>query len=119
MIYREGPVSGHRQRQGGLRWRRVAPIAGAALLAFIAGAVLGGRHIRSSQRIAEQFAVAWQRGDLAGMYALTDASAAGRSVRTFARPYRTAEITATATGVRFGRARDDGDNVFALPATVA
>lgn len=111
-------MSGHSKRQGGLRWRRVAPIAGAALLAFGAGAILGGRHVASSQRIAEQFAEAWQRGDVGRMYELTDAPGSERSLRSFARAYRDAEITATATSVRFGPARGAGDNVYAMPATV-
>ena len=118
MIYRDGSVSGHSVRQGGLRWRRVAPIVGAAVLAFAGGALLGGRHVASSQRIAERFAAAWQQSDLAAMYALTDASASGRPLREFAQAYRDAEVTATATRVRFGEARADGDNTYTVPATV-
>jgi len=111
-------VSGHSKRQGGLRWRRVAPVAGAAVLAFAAGAVLGGRHVAASQRIAAQFAQAWQRGDVARMYELTDAPASERSLRSFARSYRDAAATATTTWLRFGPPRDAGDNVYLVPAAV-
>jgi cell division protein FtsI/penicillin-binding protein 2 len=96
----------------------LAPIAGVAVLAFGTGAVLGARHVPSSQRVAERFAAAWQRGDLAGMYALTDAQDEHRSLRTFAGAYRDAEATATASQVRFGRARDIGDDRFSIPAMV-
>ena len=89
------------------------------MLAFAAGAVLGGRHVPSSERLAERFAAAWQHGDLAAMYALTDARAAGRTLRSLARAYRDAEVTATGIRARFGGAQDAGGNVFTLPAAVA
>jgi penicillin-binding protein A len=111
-------VSGLRQRRGRSRWRRLAPIAGAAVLAFTVGAVFGARHVPSSQRVAERFATAWERGDLGRMYALSDAAQHARSLRGFVGAYRGAVATASATRVRFGQARDDGDSVFALPATV-
>jgi transpeptidase family protein/penicillin-binding protein len=117
MIYRSRPVSGFTQRQGRSRWRRIAPVAGAALLAFAVGAVLGGRHVPASQRTAEQFATAWARGDVARMYQLTDAASQHRTLRAFARAYRDAEVTATATGIQFGEGKRDGESVT-LPAVV-
>jgi penicillin-binding protein A len=42
-----------------------ALVAGAA---FAAGAVLGGLHVPSSQRVAERFAAAWTRGDFEAIY---------------------------------------------------
>jgi hypothetical protein len=116
--YRCGQVSGPGHRQGRSRWRRVAPIAAVAVLAFAAGAVLGGQHVPASQHVAERFVAAWQAGDLARMYALTDAASNDRSLRSFARAYRAAETTATATRVRFGPARDVGDSVVEVPATI-
>jgi cell division protein FtsI/penicillin-binding protein 2 len=97
----------------------MAPIAGVALLAFAAGAVLGGQHVPASQHVAQRFVDAWQAGDLARMYALTDASSHDRSLRSFARAYRAAETTATATSVQFGAARDVGDSVVEVPARIA
>jgi cell division protein FtsI/penicillin-binding protein 2 len=88
------------------------------VLAFAAGAVLGGQHVPASQHVAEQFVAAWQSGDLARMYALTDASTHDRSLRAFARAYRDAETTATTTSVRFGRAHDAGNSVIEVPATL-
>ena len=118
MIYRSGPVTGGRQRGGRSRWRRIAPIAAAALLAFAAGAVLGGRHVPASEQVAERFAAAWAAGDLARMYALSDAGANGRSLRDFTRAYRDAAATATTRAIRFGEGRDVGDSVVAIPAVV-
>jgi peptidoglycan glycosyltransferase len=88
------------------------------VLAFGAGALLGARHVPSSQRVAERFAAAWQGGDLARMYALTDAAAQKRSLRSFVGDYRKAEATATAAHVQFGRARRTGDSTFEIAATV-
>src|SRR5690606_4670863 len=118
MIYRSGPVMGSGQRRGRSRWRRLAPNAGAAVLAFRAGAVLGGRHVPASQQVAERFASAWQAGDFARMHALSDAGAHGRSLREFAAAYRDAAETATVRTMRFGEARDAGDSVVAIPAVV-
>ncbi|HEU4658512.1 MAG TPA: penicillin-binding transpeptidase domain-containing protein [Capillimicrobium sp.] len=111
-------MSGPAQRQDGQRWRRVAPIAGAAVIAFGVGAALGGSHVPASERTAEAYAAAWERGDLAAMYELTDAESLGRPLRDFAIAYRNAESTATARRVDFGEAREDGHDVFALPAHV-
>jgi cell division protein FtsI/penicillin-binding protein 2 len=88
------------------------------VLAFAAGAVLGGQHVPASQHVAERFVAAWAASDLARMYALTDAASNDRSLRSFARAYRAAETTATTTGIRFGEARDVGDSVVEVPATV-
>lgn len=111
-------MSGSGHRQGRSRWRRIAPIACVAVLAFAAGAVLGGQHVPASQQIAERFVAAWHEGDLGRMYTLTDASAHDRSLREFASAYRNAETTASATGVRFGRVRDVGDSVVEVPTVV-
>jgi hypothetical protein len=118
MKYRCGQVSASVRRQGSSRWRRIAPIGGVAVLAFAAGAVLGGQHVPASQQVAERFVAAWQSGDLGRMYELTDASANDRSLREFARAYRSAETTATATSVRFGEPRDVGDSTIEVPAAI-
>jgi penicillin-binding protein A len=111
-------VSGSGHRQGRSRWRRIAPIAGVAVLAFGAGAVLGGQHVPASQHVAERYVQAWAQGDLGRMYELTDASDHDRSLRSFARAYRDAESTATVTRVAFGEAKDVGDSVVEVPAVI-
>ncbi len=88
------------------------------MLAFGVGAVVGAGHVPSSQRVAERYADAWSRGDLARMYELTDAGAQDRSLQAFARAYRDAEATATARRVRFGDVRDAGDDLLEVPAVV-
>lgn len=118
IIYRCAPVSGLGQRQGRSRWRRIVPIVAAAVLAFGAGAVLGGRHVPASQQVAERYAAAWEAGDVGLMYTLSDAAEQGRSLREFARAHRSAEVTASATRVRFGEAGDEGDSVVTIPAAV-
>ncbi len=118
MIYRLSALTDPAQRQGRARWRRFAPIAGAAVLAFGAGALLAGQHVPESQRTAERYAQAWEAGDLARMFALSDAESHGRSLRDFARAHRDAEATATVRAVAFGAPRDGDDGVVVLPAVI-
>jgi hypothetical protein len=111
------PPSGrHRSR----RLRRVAPILAAGLVAFVVGAVVGSRAGGSPDRaVAARFTQAWQRGDWAAMWGLTNArTQRTRSVTAFASAYRAAAATATASGVRFGRPRRGRDGVVAVPAVV-
>lgn len=88
------------------------------MLAFGAGALLGGRHVDDRIRAAEAFAAAWEDGDLGRMYELTDAASRGRTLQDFARAYREAETTATALHVDFGEPRDAGGGVVEVPARV-
>ncbi|HEY8582428.1 MAG TPA: penicillin-binding transpeptidase domain-containing protein [Capillimicrobium sp.] len=110
-------MDGPAERQGGQRWRRIGPVVGAALLAFVAGALLGGTHVPEAERTAEAYADAWESGDLGAMYALTDAGSAGRPIQEFAGAYRQAEITATVLSVEFGEPETDG-SVVELPARI-
>lgn len=93
-------------------------MAGAAVIAFGIGAVVGGSHVPASERVAQRYADAWRRGDLARMYALSDAAAHGRSLSSFARAYRQAAVTATVASVRFGDPRPRDGHVIGLPAVV-
>jgi peptidoglycan glycosyltransferase len=112
-------VNGPAEREAHQRWRRVAPIVGAAVVAFGAGALLGGNHVPASERTAEAYGAAWEDGDLARMYELTDAAERGRSLQEFARAYRDAEVTATVLHVGFGEPRDGGGGgVVELPARI-
>lgn len=94
------------------------PVVAAATLAFGAGALLGGQHVSADRRTAQDFATAWEAGDLARMYELSDAASRGHSLRHFAGAYREAEQTATARQVEFGEPRDAGSSVVELPARV-
>ncbi|MBA3327515.1 MAG: hypothetical protein H0T43_04360, partial [Solirubrobacterales bacterium] len=85
--------------------RRAVPIAALGALAFGAGIVMGTAGRPAEERLVERFVTAWERGDFATMHAqLTDADRRERTATEFARAYREAQQTATATseGVRAG-----------------
>jgi cell division protein FtsI/penicillin-binding protein 2 len=98
--------------------RRLAPLAIAAALAFVAGAVLGALHVAPASRVASRFAAAWERGDYAGMYGqLSDAARRRTSPQRFAQAYRNAARTVTLVRLDAGRPRVHGD-VAELPVTL-
>ena len=112
--------SAARRRFGVADPRRLAPLAALAALAFLAGAVLGGRHVPSEQRVARSFAAAWERGDYAAMHSLLSAAARRRlALPALARAYRDAATVLTLTRVRAGRARGAPHGAVALPVTLA
>ena len=95
---------GHRRR-GIANPRRFAPLAATALLALIAGIVIGARHVPAETRTVEAFAKAWERGDHAAMYALlSDAARRRTSFARLQRTYRQAAETHHAASGQ-GRAR--------------
>jgi hypothetical protein len=97
---------------------RLLVIAGAAVIAFAAGLIVGsGSGEAPAQRVAARFTSAWERGDWARMWEL---SAGPRRPRasTFASRYRGAAATATVADIRFGRPRDERDGVVSVPAVV-
>jgi peptidoglycan glycosyltransferase len=97
--------------------RRLAPILGAAVAAFVAGVWLGANHVPSERRVAERFATAWEQRDFAGMHALL-ADPDSVSLRRFTRAYERAAATATLTGVAVGRPRSvDGGMRLAVTET--
>jgi penicillin-binding protein A len=79
--------------------RRALPAVGVlAVVALIAGVVLGGRATSEAERIASDFASAWQRGDYAAMHGmLTDEAQARVSRDALATAYEKAAATATTT----------------------
>jgi penicillin-binding protein A len=82
-------------------------------VAFVIGAVAGANHAPSSAHaLATRFTAAWARRDYAAMYADIDARSQHElTPGEFANVYRSALITATATGLQVtGQPRDaDGD----------
>jgi penicillin-binding protein A len=89
-----------------------------ALAAFAAGAVLGGLHVPSSQRVVERFAAAWTRGDFAAMYAQLSPPEQDRVRRgAFVAAYERALDTATATKVIAGKPTQDG-GAYRVPVDV-
>jgi peptidoglycan glycosyltransferase len=84
------------------RLRRARPVLAVAVVAFLAGAVLGSHGGASPElALAEHYVSAWARSDYASMYSqLTGASRRSTSASEFADAYHEALVTATATGVR-------------------
>ena len=92
--------------------RRFAPIAVTALLALVAGMVIGARHVPSERKVAAEFAADWQRADYAAMYAtLSDDARKRTSLERLKRTYAAAADTLTLTRVTTGRPREHGDVV--------
>jgi hypothetical protein len=90
------------------RLRRARPVLAVAVVAFLAGAVLGSHRSASPElALAEHYVSAWAKGDYTSMYSrLAPASRRSISAGEFADAYREALVTATATGVSLaGRAR--------------
>lgn len=111
----EGPYSVERRRR---LTHRALPFFGAlALAALVVGVVAGGGRSQA-ERIAADFAAAWQRGDYGAMHALLDADVRRRvPAGALADAYRDVAATATATAVRPGEPDGDGDTV-GLPVSV-
>src|ERR1700753_2679199 len=99
--------------------KRFAPLAATALLALIAGIVVGARHQPSEKRSVTAFALAWQRGDCKTMYTLlSDDARARTSQARLERTYRDAAPVLTLIRVRTGKATGGG-NTMTIPVTLS
>jgi cell division protein FtsI/penicillin-binding protein 2 len=86
------------------------------VLAFAAGAALGGAADDPRRKVAADFAAAWARGDYAEMHAMTTAESRRRySLERFAGAYRRAAKVATIARITPGRAGDVEDGVVSVP----
>ncbi len=103
------------------RVRRARPVIALALVAFAIGAIVGANSGASAaSSLAGRFVTAWAKGDYGSMYLDVD-SATRRSLTTgeFARAYRQAMRTATATSLRVrGKPRGEGGGVERVPVSV-
>src|SRR4051812_20510831 len=98
--------------------RHLVPAALVALVAFIAGAVIGGGHVSGEQRTAQHFADAWRHRDYAGMQALlTDAQRRTISADTLAQAYGIAMDTASVRSYEIGKPRQGPGGAYDLPVT--
>ncbi len=103
------------------RLRRALPVLALALVAFLAGAIVGANRGSSpSLQLAERFASAWARGDYATMYGeISPEAQHGVSPQQFAETYRRALATATVTGIaEAGRAQAQGRGTVTVPMRV-
>src|SRR5204862_1733318 len=111
---RDLPPLGGRQSR-----RRLIAIAALGAAAFAIGVVIGAKSGQApSRRVAARFTRAWERGDWPRMFALSRGARRPHSAAAYARRYRAAAATATATGVRFGRPGRERDGIVDVPATV-
>jgi peptidoglycan glycosyltransferase len=104
-----------RRRRG--RQRGIALLVVCAA-AFVAGLVLGARHVPAEQDRAQRFATAWQQGDYAAMYAQLSGADRDRVSRLkFVEAYQRTMRTATAARLLAGEPRKDGD-AYRVPVRV-
>src|SRR5215218_710786 len=74
----------------------------------------------AEKAVATRFVAAWARGDYAAMHAeLAEQDRRAMPVRRFARAYRRAAATATATAVAHGEVPDPRDGTLSVPMTVS
>ena len=107
-------------RRASARGRRAAPLLALAMLAVVAGAVVGARHSPQDQLVAQSFVRAWEREDYAAMHALISPGARRRTgAARFAAAYRRVAATATLVRVRAGRAGERRDGVVTVSMTVS
>ena len=101
------------------RLRRLVPLLVLAAGAFVGGLIAGGGHEPSERRLAREYADAWEREDYARMYSmLTAPSRAETSLRSFARQYRRARVTATLGRLRAGRPHSVREESVTVPFMV-
>jgi cell division protein FtsI/penicillin-binding protein 2 len=92
------------------------PLVVLGLLAFAGGLVLGGGHRSGEQEVAEEYVRAWERGDHEAMYGLLTSGARERTtLAAFRRAHERDAATATATGLRAGRAAEPDDGTVSVP----
>jgi cell division protein FtsI/penicillin-binding protein 2 len=97
----------------------VVGVAVAAVAAFALGLVFGANHRSASEKVAQSFTRAWERGDYPTMYAeLSPESQRRVSLAGFARAYRRAGATATTVRMSAGRPRDAGGGRVRVPMVV-
>jgi peptidoglycan glycosyltransferase len=94
------------RRRRDRRWRlltRAAPIGGLAVVAFAAGAVWSTEPGQAERHLVTRYVTAWERGDIAGMYALLDSGSRAQTTEaSFADELEGAADTATATSMHVG-----------------
>ena len=110
-------ISAERQRR--LTRRLLPAVAVVALAALAGGVVMGARYESGSEKIAREFAEAWERRDYAAMHErLTPEARAAYPSASFARAYRDTAATATAVSVEVAPPDGRRDAGVVVPVTV-
>ncbi|HZI91676.1 MAG TPA: penicillin-binding transpeptidase domain-containing protein [Thermoleophilaceae bacterium] len=98
---------------------RALPLGALAAVALVGGLVVGSTFQSGSERVAESFAQAWERGDYGAMYRLLSASSQSRYPRAdFQRAYENAGATSTAVEVRADDPDGTRDGAVRMPIAV-
>lgn len=96
---------------------RALPLGSVGLVALGIGIGFGAAHQSTGERVAAQFARAWDRADYGAMHRLLGPDERARfSLQTFRAAYERAAATATATATKFTVAGPDGGGL--VPVSV-
>ncbi len=107
------------ERRRRLTHRALPALCGLSGVALIAGVLVGAGVISGSERVARDFATAWEGGDLRAMHALlSEDSQRVYPLERFERAYRRAATTATATGVTSAEPTGERDGAVVFPVEV-
>jgi len=107
------------ERRRRLTHRALPALGGLAAVSMVAGAFVGSSTESASQRVAGDFAAAWQRGDLRAMHGLlSEPSSARFPIARFRRAYHRAAATATMTAVEAGDTEGVADGEVTVPVVV-
>ncbi len=107
------------ERRRRLTHRALPALGGLAAVSMVAGAMVGSSSESPSERVAGDFAEAWERGDLREMHGLLTSSSADRfPLERFRRAYNRAAATATTTAIEAGEPEGHGDTEATVSVTV-
>jgi penicillin-binding protein A len=106
------------ERRRRITHRALPAFGGVAVVALVAGAIVGAGVRSEAEQTALNFGRAWERGDFAAMHRLLTRGVRARvDGRELARAYREAAATATTAAVRVGDPRE-GSGGVRLPVEV-
>jgi cell division protein FtsI/penicillin-binding protein 2 len=98
---------------------RLAPLAGAAVLAFVAGAAVGSGGGDPRRDTARAFGEAWAHSDYGAMYVLLTPEARRRvPLERFAAAYRRVARLSTLSSLSAGRPEEPEDGAVGLPVVL-
>jgi hypothetical protein len=107
------------ERRRRLTHRTLPALGGLAAVSMVAGAMVGSSTESTSERVAGDFAEAWERGDMRGMHGLLSESSSSRfPMARFRRAYSRAAATTTLTAVDAGDTEGVEDHEVTVPMVV-
>ena len=107
------------ERRRRLTHRALPALGGLAAVSMVAGAIVGSSTESASERVAGDFAEAWERGEMREMHDLLSESSSARfPIKRFGRAYGRAAATATMTAVEAGETEGVDDGEVLVPVVV-